>query len=323
MHFFWTAEISMKGVPVNNLIWTGPQSCPKISLNPDYNMYVKKQKSFTRLKLRSKRNVSRVPSFYGSITMETAFVLPLFLFFCIQMISFISLIQVHSVLEAALHQETAQAALYAYAYDKFGIDMQSGAGDLLGDIYIKNRVIQRAGEEYLDRSMIVGGSRGIHIMYTEDEDVQETVDIILFYQVKPAVDLLGFSQFTMANRCRMKAWTGYQTENETLSEKDAEEMVYVTETGTVYHKRRNCSHLALSVREVKTNNVGILRNENGAKYYPCEGCGKSAGNTVYLTDQGNRYHTSLSCSGLKRTISIIPISEAGGRGLCSRCSAAG
>lgn len=225
-------------------------------------------------------------------------------------------------MEAALHQEVAQAAVQTYAADKLGIDLRV-AGGLLENGHVRTRVIERAGREYLDRSMIDGGSNGIHILLTGEEDEQDTVDVILFYRVKPSWNLLGFQGFTMANRCRMKAWTGYRIEEDSLAGEGTEELVYITETGSVYHKSRNCSHLALSTRAVATDSLSVLRNEDGGKYYPCEHCGEGNGSVVFLTDQGNRYHRSLDCSGLKRTIYTVPISETGGRGACSRCSGTG
>lgn len=325
MRFFWNMKIIWKGVLTTYLYWTSPQSCPTISLNSKINRYQnqKKQANITRLIIQSKRNVSLFSPFRGSITVETAFALPLFLFFCIQLISLIHLIQMHSALEASLHQEVAQASLEAYAFEQMGLDIGSGMGKIVEGTVLKQKVIAGVGKEYLDRSMIEGGSDGIRVLYTENTGGQDTVDVILSYRVKPMVDILGFSGFTMANRCRMKTWTGYGIDAGGNLKEDTEEMVYIAETGSVYHKSKNCTHLMLSVRPVETDSLAVLRNQGGGRYYPCEHCGKGAGGIVFLTDQGDRYHTSLSCSGLKRTVYTIPISQVGGRGACSRCAAFG
>ncbi len=323
MRFFWCTKISQKGV-LNHLLWTYPRFRPKISPDSDHKINIcnAKQENQTNHIIRPKRSVSSFSSPQGSITAETAFALPIFLFFCIQIISLIGLFQLHSTLEAALHQETAKVSLYAYACDRAGVNIHTGAGGIVTDTVLKSNVIRRAGRDYLDRSMIKGGSSGIQVVYKTAADTQDTVDITLSYRVMPVVDLLGFSGFTMGNRCRMKAWTGYRTQS-VSSDLESEELVYITETGTVYHKSRNCSHLMLSVRSVETDALGVIRNDAGGKYYACEHCGMGNGGIVFITEQGNRYHRSLQCSGLKRTVYTVPISETGGRAACSRCSATG
>lgn len=100
------------------------------------------------------------------------------------------------------------------------------------------------------------------------------------------------------------------------------ESVYVAENAEVYHLDRECSHLRLSIREVDFDELNNYRNSGGGKYKPCELCGKyEIGDKVYITTDGDRYHTKHTCSGLKRTVSTITESEAQGRGLrlCSRC----
>ena len=302
---------------------------PLIKFNTPYSKQNKsKKKTDICLKFSFGRRVSRfspccfVPvikkEMTASITVEASFALPLFLFFCIQMISILNLFHLHSSIEAALHQEVCKASVEAYVYDRIAPG-ENRLEDLLQSFWIKEKVIDRVGKEYLDHSLIEGGSQGVQIAYLQSKTGQDVVDVALCYRVRPAVDLLGFSGFTMVNRCQMKAWTGYCVQEEVREGEDGEEYVYVTETGTVYHRNRGCSHLQLSIRAVDMTDVAGLRNEGGGKYYPCENCGHNGGESVYITDQGDRYHSSLGCSGLKRTIYAIPLSQVGGRKACSRC----
>lgn len=88
----------------------------------------------------------------------------------------------------------------------------------------------------------------------------------------------------------------------------------------MYHKDYHCKYLDLSIHMVSAAELETLRNESGGKYYPCERCGqKPQGWGVYITNTGNRYHTSISCSGLKRKIYAVPISETTGKEACSKC----
>ena len=44
------------------------------------------------------------------------------------------------------------------------------------------------------------------------------------------------------------------------------------------------------------------------------------GSQLYLTEYGNRYHNSLICSRLKRTVYAIHVSKAVVKGACTKCS---
>ncbi|MBV7604965.1 hypothetical protein KVQ88_24965, partial [Escherichia coli] len=78
------------------------------------------------------------------------------------------------------------------------------------------------------------------------------------------------------------------------------ELVYITKYGNVYHSTKECSHLILYITGTEYGKVGEARNEQGEKYTPCEFCGNkkiSDTTTVFITADGNRYHTNLQCSG--------------------------
>lgn len=273
--------------------------------------------------------VKRVSSFTSrkykaSMTVEAAFALPLFIFLIVNLIYVMNIIGVQSRLNAALHQVGNKIAFYGYAYEKsmgnvLPDGMEGIASMAVSQLYVSGEIENYAGAEYLNKSCIKNGAGGIRYDKTAIEENNDIVEICLNYQVQPLIAILGFENFNMCQRYYGRMWTGYDVETGISDFTSDEPMVYVTETGTVYHTDRNCTHLNLSVVSARTEDIADMRNQSGGKYYPCEMCGAYPQGTVYITAQGSSYHTRLNCSGLKRTIYTIPLSQTGGRGRCSRC----
>lgn len=110
-----------------------------------------------------------------------------------------------------------------------------------------------------------------------------------------------------------RAWIGF------TELKQQEIYVYVTPEGSVYHLQRDCTHLSLSIRCVTKKEADVSKNEYGQSYRACEFCGEQAGALVYITSEGDCYHSDRSCVGLKRTVLRIPIRQIGQRSCCIRC----
>lgn len=150
----------------------------------------------------------------------------------------------------------------------------------------------------------------------------EEVTLPDLYIYEPVGGLIPLPKVPMHNIVKVHAWTGREYEAFGDGEQgEGEEMVYVTESGTVYHKKMECSYLDLSVTTASGNGISSMRNIYGEKYTACETCSrgqKPAGN-VYITKSGNRYHNLGSCSGLKRTVRLVKHSHAKNMGACSRC----
>ena len=135
--------------------------------------------------------------------------------------------------------------------------------------------------------------------------------------------LLFCPAIPMENQVTVHAWTGadYGTMTAGLPDEAGEEMVYVTEHGSVMHLDAHCTYLDLSVSCVSAGSLSSLRNAYGEKYHPCETCAHSSeSGSVYITEKGNRYHSLGTCSGLKRTVHLVKQSEAENMKICSRCA---
>lgn len=256
------------------------------------------------------------------MTLEAAFVLPFFLFAVINVLFAVSMIGTQSRMNAALHQTGNKMAFSGYVYERTagGVLPDSLAGVALTGLYARGQILEYVGRNYLEQSCVVGGAGGVSLMGSSVMEEGDIIDLQVSYRVKPFAELMGFPGFTMRQRYYGKAWTGYDVTRSVSDPQEEDPMVYLTKAGTVYHRDRNCTYLNPSVEMVSADAVADRRNPSGGKYHPCELCdGQLAGGQVYITSQGNRYHSRIQCSGLKRTIYTVPLSEAAGKGACSKC----
>lgn len=117
----------------------------------------------------------------------------------------------------------------------------------------------------------------------------------------------------VSERAVCRAWVGFRG----LGEEESK--VYITPEGNVYHLYADCTHLDLSIRQVPFQYAVKAENEYGERYRECEICQEKFSGLVYITDEGNCYHSEKTCGGLKRTVLCVPISEVFGRSCCQRC----
>lgn len=241
----------------------------------------------------------------GSITVEAAMAVPIFFLAVVSLLYLMEIMAIQTSVRSGLQYAGKQAAEEACITR---VILPSG---------VESDVVHAIGAERLERSIVIGGSSGIRCSESWMSPGTGVGELVAVYQMRLPVPVFGIQPVEYRETMRIKAWTGYE---KTGLLKENDETVYMTETGLVYHKDYHCTYLELSIHAVELSDIGNLRNKDGGKYYPCEHCGKSGGGCVYITDTGNRYHSSLACSGLKRTVYAVPLSEAIGKGACSRCA---
>ena len=294
----------------------------------------------------------------GSMTVEAAIVLPVFLFFFINLSASLEMIRLYGNLEYALHGAGNEVCLYgslltepvkelgptghvgasdtgtASSESSSGSADRSASGNIssediesilsmaegtaLSYTYVRYRMIDELGEDYLDSSPLTSGKAGLNFYGSSiDGDI---LDIRLSCRVGTPYNIAGIRSFMMAGRFYGHLWNGYAVTGSTGSDSQ-EQIVYITENSEVYHLTTSCTHLRLSVRPVDYSTVGDERNGSGGNYYPCEICAKGENpKTVYICSSGDRYHYSGECYTLTRTYSAVPISEVvDSRRPCSRC----
>ncbi len=301
----------------------------------------------------------------AGMTVEAAVVLPLFLFFFMNLACSVEMIRLHGNLQLALWKTGNELAVYGYVLDS-GVqpqavradgtqtvriqaagewaeevqrqgaasgEMQSGSGQtegeqeekwwgrLSGEIFssafVKAQLVSLLGKDYLDASPLRSGADSLMLWESEVFGAGDTIDLVVTYSVAPLTKTVGFLSFRMANRYYGHIWNGYEVSGQV----HVGEAVYVAENAQVYHLDRNCTHLRLSVKKIRAEELNAARNNYGKRYSVCEKCvdGKRV-EIIYITGEGDKYHYNRDCPGLKRTFSAMLKSDAEKRYRpCSRC----
>ncbi|MBE5957532.1 MAG: hypothetical protein E7254_01545 [Lachnospiraceae bacterium] len=114
---------------------------------------------------------------------------------------------------------------------------------------------------------------------------------------------------------KIKVWNGKSVCKESRK-------VYITKNGSVYHARRDCSHITISLRECKYSQIANKRNSEGGKYYKCAYCCSdevSSNQMVFYTEYGSNYHLDMGCGSITRNVIEIDIDQVGNRTPCKDC----
>lgn len=249
----------------------------------------------------------------GTLTVEAALVLPLILFAMISVLQYAHCMETSVRMANALTETGKSIAAASYAVQYTGEKGQTAAG-ILSTAYAQQKVLAKAGD--------TSGIKNATMLLSSFLQEENLVSLVMTYQIRSPFGIFQLPGNCFVQCAVVRAWVGRSTEGGTgggekqLSQNSC---VYVTTTGTVYHEDPECTYLKLSIREVSKNELADLRNNSGEIYHVCELCGASGSETVYITAEGNRCHSSLACSGLKRTVMQVTREETGHLRACSKC----
>ena len=278
-------------------------------------------------------------NFKGSITLEAALSVPLFLLFTIAIISFMVIIFTQLKIQTGMEETARSLGRKAYVIDEADSFVEGrlesenvldsdavtllsvGLNPTLLKVWLNtNETLSSA----VKVSRIKSGLAGLYTYESEIDEDDGILDMVVHYDYSVPWIPESIGTIRFVQRMRIHLWTGESlTGKGGSSDTDSEQTVYITPTGTVYHLSESCPYLDLSIRAVSQSSISEERNKSGGKYARCTACTEKSVDygTVYITDYGTNYHASLTCSGLKRTVISVDISEVGSRRCCSKCAA--
>lgn len=238
----------------------------------------------------------------ASVTIEAAITITIFLFVTIALSSFLAMVYGQLSIEAKLNNismETSKAK-YFVNYDKEDGEKYKHMAEVG---YISARVF---GDIKNNGKLIYG------LNPAQSNMDNGMVDVALSYNVK--IPFTSYS-WNVTQRAKTKDWTG-------IDLVEPGEIVYITKHGTVYHRSKECKHLIININEVSLAQAKLSRNDSGHKYKRCSYCARkniSDLTSVFITPDGDCYHSSLDCLGLTRSIIEIDIKDVEDKKPCSSC----
>lgn len=261
-------------------------------------------------KTQNTKGIPRYTRFAAVYTLEAAVIFPLLACFFVCILFFFRVMQVQIQVQGAVTEVGRIMAAAAVDKEQTGTELVSLAAAKA--LLLKELKDCEQVEHY-----VAGGSAGVSIIGSKLEG--NYIDLRAVTTVRFPIRVFRKQNVRVQQRVKCRKWTGW---NGVVQDDEGEEWVYVAETGTVYHLTKECSHLSLSIQTVETDSLEQLRNQNGGIYHECHLCADKNVSTKYryITKQGDRYHYDLNCSGIKRTVLKIRLSEVGTRSPCSRCT---
>lgn len=262
----------------------------------------------------------------GSLTVEAAMVLPLFLFFMVILMVPTGVMKEGRRIQTALEAAGEEVSQYAYVLHqlKLGERLETSGLDGFTEefldglteegilLYVRKRVEGRVGVERLESASFVRSS------VLRDG---ETIDLVMDYRVKIPFSVFGLSSMPMTARSCRRAWIGREGGSGRRDGQE-DELVYIGKASTRYHRQRTCHYLYNDIKQISFKEVEDARNLSGGKYKPCSRCGKFAeeNGSVFLMPSGEKYHSDRNCSSIMAYVEAVPLSQVRHMGGCSYCS---
>ena len=276
---------------------------------------------------RSHPAQNRRASCAASLSVEAALVMPLFVFALASLLQIMIIINTYSTVNHALYDQTMKLSGFTYLeglaenhiIEKLELSDCAVVSDIVAngvnELLVKGMVENKLGSEFLSHNLIADG---VHVVLNYSG--QNALDVVLSYKVRLLFNIFGIGDIEMVSRARTRCWVGTTRIKvpETVADTESN-IVYVTTHGTKYHTFRDCPYIDIKVEGIKADVIGSARNASGGKYYPCSKCFVQAGDILYITTYGDRYHQINDCSAIFHNVMEIERSEIGERTICSKC----
>ncbi len=293
------------------------------------------------------------PEASGSVTIEAAIAVPIFIFFLTALIWIMNIMYIQLTLQIQLEESarqlsqtayTAYMAYYTLSDDSneedddeadvnstdsatdYSTDNNTSGADILKNIgltalsvsAIQNTFMTNDMKTFLDNSSINKGSSGVSFLSSQIDYDAGIVDLIVTYQANIPFVPDSLCSLKLSNRCYFHLYTG-----EELSKEQQGNTIYLyyTTYGQVFHTNRYCQYLLNYSRVIPFNEVDF------SIYQGCLYCAEDdldnyqkENPMAYITESGYAYHLSLSCQTFTESVFRVAYSTMPeDKKICSQC----
>lgn len=300
----------------------------KTALNPIVSPTILKSNSYASSEV--KRTFLSI-NLIGSITVEAAIALPLFVFAIISIMYLINILFIQSTMQIQLENVAKLINSSTCITTGLDVNLNDDENSLLekiiidsaGSIAVKAMFLTDEIKDFADNTLIVDGSDGLSFFGSKVTNTDEPLDIVLSYKVRAPFIPEDVFTFEIKHHCYFKPFNGKELYKNIFLDIT---LVYVTHDGDVYHMNKMCTHLQ---RYTKLRSLDILKQEV-PNILPCTFCSHQTNlisrpsmngiEYVYVTVEKDVYHYVEACPSLQRNLIRLTIDEALGTYTpCNRC----
>ncbi len=269
----------------------------------------------------------------GSITLEAAIALPIFIVFFIALISIINIMYLQLTIQIQLEETARNLSQTAYASNAFYSMSKEEQETILSEdkslIYdigsavvtvatIRQMFLDKEIRSFLDNSSVQNGSDGLSFLSTSLDLKNSSVDLVVTYTVTVPFIPKDLISINLANRCYIRLYMGKE-----LSDAKASDnlFVYYTSRGKAYHLDKYCKYL------LNYSDISPFNSIDLSLYQPCKLCVdmdygylKKHNTPVYTCLHGYAYHTTLNCPSFTGLVYRVPYSpQTHDKSICKHC----
>lgn len=202
----------------------------------------------------------------GSITIEAALALPIFLFSVLFFLLFFHLFYIHNVIQISILDAAREVSQEMYKKENI-IDLSQ---------YVKKHLSYHAFPVFC----LEGGRGGI--LSSQSTMDGNRIDVIVSYKMIFPVPFFGEQSLSITQKVRTRGTVGVwqideflerNTSNlDSMNKIEENHLVYMAENGVVYHTNPECSHIKLQIKSIVFHHIDKTRNHTGGTYSACHLC---------------------------------------------------